>query len=222
MGPEDRRLPCPDPPLADGVVALRPWEHRDVRCVRLASTDRHITEHTSVPTVVTVDAGVAFVERQRSRQTDGDGVSLAIEDAASGEAVGLVIAQLRPQRSVVGLGYWVVPPARGRGLAGRAIALLATWLLDETTTTRVEALVVPGNDPSRRTLERLGFQEEGRLRSYLDGRQDVVMCSLLAGDLASTRDGGVGSGRPHDPRSAPERRDRGTGRPSASGSERDS
>ena len=184
MSRDDQRLAYPDPSLADSVVTLRPWEHRDVECVRLASTDERIPQGTTVPAEFTIAEGLAFIERNWGRQTNGEGVSLAVEDTTTGEAIGLVVALFRPQQSVVGLGYWVVPPARGRGLAGRAVTLLATWLLEETTTTRVEALVVPDNTPSRRTLERCGFQEEGCLRSYIDGKEDAIMYSLLLDDLA--------------------------------------
>ena len=128
--------------------------------------------------------GLAFIERQRGRQADGEGLSLAVEAATGCEAVGLICALLRPQSGVVGLGYWVVPPERGHGYASRAVGLLATWILNETAMTRVEALVEPDNLASRRTLEQCAFQEEGCLRSYLDGKYDAIMYSLLRADLS--------------------------------------
>lgn len=82
------------------------------------------------------------------------------------------------------MGYWVVPPERGHGYARRAVGLLATWILNETEMTRVEALVEPDNLASRRTLEQCAFHEEGCLRSYLDGKYDAIMYSLLRADLS--------------------------------------
>ena len=175
-------LAYPDPPLDDGSVVLRRWEPRDVDCVRLAGTDPRIPRGTSVPAVFSPSEGLAFIQRQWDRQTAGEGLSLAIEPLAGEGAVGLLVALLRPQPDVVGLGYWIIPDARGHGHAGRAVRLLSRWLLDQTPTRRVEALVEPENGPSRRTLERCGFHEEGRLRSYLDGRHDAIMYSLIAGD----------------------------------------
>src|SRR5207245_3842015 len=130
----------PAPDLTDGVVRLRRWERRDLDCVGLAATDPRIPEGTSVPAVYSAAEGIAFIERQWGRQSDGEGLSLAIEAAASGEAVGLIVALFRQQRGVFGLGYWVVPPERGHGYARRAVALLARWLLDGELATRVEAL----------------------------------------------------------------------------------
>jgi RimJ/RimL family protein N-acetyltransferase len=178
------RFEYPQPELADDVVRLRRWEHRDVECVRLASSDPRIPRGTSVPKVFSQAEGIAFIERQWGRLDNGEGLSLAIEDRASGNAVGLITALHRTQAHVVGLGYWVIPPARGNGCARRAISLFAPWLLRRSDTTRVEALVEPGNTPSRRSLERCGFQEEGCLRSYLDGQHDVIAYSLLRSDLA--------------------------------------
>src|SRR4051812_8252199 len=122
-------LPYPDPELDDGIVHLRPWRSGDLDCVRLAATDPRIPRDTSVPAVFSPREGQAFIERQWERHTNGEGLSLAIADAAGDAAVGLIVALYRATPSVVGVGYWVVPTSRGRGFAGRALGLLAPWLL---------------------------------------------------------------------------------------------
>ena len=175
------------PGLADGVVRLRPWLLEDVECVRLASTDPRIPAGTTVPAQYSRPAARCFIERQWGRYTNGEALSLAIEAAAHSRAVGLIVALLRPQPGVVGLGYWVVPPARGNGYAQRAVEMLSRWLLHTGSATRVEALVEPDNLPSRRTLEQSAFQQEGVLRSYLDGARDVVKYSLVSRDLVQKR-----------------------------------
>lgn len=68
---------------------------------------------------------VAFIHRQWDRRDADVGLSLAIEEHSSGDAVGMIGAFHRPQPHVVGLGYWIVPPARGHHFAQRAIALFA-------------------------------------------------------------------------------------------------
>jgi RimJ/RimL family protein N-acetyltransferase len=178
----DALLPYPDPQLDDGVVRLRPWRRADLDCVRLAATDPRIPKDTSVPTVFSPSEGQAFIERQWSRTTNGEGVSLAIADAPSDAAVGLVVALFRERIGVVGVGYWVIPTSRGRGFAGRALGLLTPWLLGRPSTTRVEAMVEPENAASRRTLERSGFRQERLLRLYLDGARDVLVYSLGSAD----------------------------------------
>ena len=98
-------------------------------------------------------------------------------------AVGLVSLMLRPQQSVIGLGYWVVPSARQRGLARRAVALASDWAIGAGGYARIEAWVEPDNLPSQAVLLAAGFELEGRLRSFLaigDSRSDALVYSRLA------------------------------------------
>jgi RimJ/RimL family protein N-acetyltransferase len=84
------------------------------------------------------------------------------------------------------IGYWLLPEARGKGLASRAVKLVSRWALRDLTLARLALLTEPANRRSQRVAERNGFQEEGVLRSYteIDGRRvDNVSFSLLPGDL---------------------------------------
>jgi [ribosomal protein S5]-alanine N-acetyltransferase len=177
------RFASPDPPLADDRVALRAWTDDDLACIREASEDPRIPEGTTVPAAFTVEEGRAFVRRQWSRLDDGTGLSLAIVDRAGGDAVGAVVLMLRPQEGVAGIGYWLVPRARGRGLATAAVRLLSGWALGDAGLARVEAWVEPDNAPSLHVLERAGFEREGVLRSFLSfsgRRADAVVLSRIA------------------------------------------
>ncbi len=165
------------------MVRLRRWARRDLPCIEAAATDPCIPRRTTVPAVFSTTEGLAFIERQWRRQSDGEGLPLAIERVGTESAVGFVVLLFRREPAVVGLGYWVVPQARGHRFAGRAVALLAPWALRLGAVNRVEAMVEPDNVASRRTLEGAGFQHEGLLRSYLDGTLDVLMYSLIRSDL---------------------------------------
>jgi RimJ/RimL family protein N-acetyltransferase len=181
------RLPYPDPPLADGTIALRRWEDGDLACVEEAATDPDIPQGTTVPAAFTPAEGRAWIERQWGRQEKGEGLSLAVADAASGEALGNVNLLFRQQPRSAAIGYWLVPRARGRGLGSRAVSLLAHWAVRDTPLERVEALVLPDNVASQRVLEKAGFRREGLLRAYLviaDRRVDALIYSLLPGDFA--------------------------------------
>jgi [ribosomal protein S5]-alanine N-acetyltransferase len=181
------RLSYPDPALTDGAVVLRRWEESDIGCVEEASHDPSIPEGTTVPARFTPAEGLAWIERQWERSDKGEGLSLAIADAGSNEALGVVVLLFRRQPGTVEIGYWLIPRARGRRLASRAVALVARWALTDAGLARVEALVVPDNIASQRVLEDVGFRREGHLRSYLvfNGRRaDAFIYSLLPGDLA--------------------------------------
>jgi len=62
------------------------------------------------------------------------------------------------QAGAVGIGYWIAPRARRRGLATRAVRLAAAWALQEGGAARVEALVEPENTASKRVVEAAGFR----------------------------------------------------------------
>ena len=180
-------LEYPDPTLTDGMVVLRPWAMTDLRCIEEAGWDTRIPTGTTVPSVYSEAEGRAFVQRQLGRQTKGEGLALAIADAASNEAVGQIVLLFRPQTTgVAGLGFWIIQRARRRGIATGAAKLLTFWALREGSLDRVEALVEPDNAVSVRVLEAVGFQREGLLRSYLslDGRRaDAFLYSMLPQDL---------------------------------------
>jgi [ribosomal protein S5]-alanine N-acetyltransferase len=183
-------LRYPAPPLTDGVVLLRRWEESDLACVEEASRDPRIPQGTTVPAVFTRAEGIAWIERQWRRAENGEGVSLATAEAATGEAVGVVVLLLRPnggrRAPTAEIGYWVIDRGRGRGYASRAVGLVARWGLTDAGLDRIEALVEPENVASQRVLERAGFQREGHLRSYLvfgDRRADALIYSLLPEDV---------------------------------------
>lgn len=182
-----RRVSYPHPPLRGDAVVLRRWELGDVGCVEQASRDPAITEATTVPAVYDETEGRAWLERQWSRAESGEGLSLAIADATTGEALGATVLMLRPQPGSAGIGYWLVERARGRGLASRAVSLLSRWALGGGGLARVEALVEPSNVASQRVVERAGFRREGHLRSYLvlgDRRADALVYALLPDDAS--------------------------------------
>lgn len=180
------KLHYPEPDLSDDRVLLRPWDSTDLRCVEEAGWDPRIPMGTTVPATFTIEEGRAFIERQRGRQKNGQGLALAITDRSSNEALGQIVLLFREQPQVGGIGYWMIERGREQGLATSAVLLLSRWALERGGFARVEALVAPDNLPSLRLLEKVGFTREGLLRSYFafaDSRQDAFIYSLLAQDL---------------------------------------
>jgi RimJ/RimL family protein N-acetyltransferase len=72
--------------------------------------------------------------------------------------------------------YW------GRGLAGQAVAAVATHAFATLGLERVEAGFYAGNVASQRAFRRAGFVQEGRrvgARSFEGGRTDEIIMGLL-------------------------------------------
>ena len=177
-----RILNDPHPTPTDGTVVLRRWTVADLGCVRAASEEGRVPKYTSVPERFTEEDGRAWIRRQQERTRTGQGWSLAIGDARTAEALGCVVLMLRPQAGVAGIGYWLVPEARARGYATRAVGLLTAWGLGAGGLDRIEAWVEPGNDASVRVLSRCGFEYEGRLHSFLrfpTRRADALVFSRI-------------------------------------------
>jgi len=158
----------PEPPLTDGVVTVRPWSDADIAAVVAAGRDPVIPEMTTVTRDGTPDDARRFIARQRERVHDGGGIPLAIEENATGRAVGWIGAN-RPDLANrrADIGYWVLSTARGHGVAGRAGALFVPWVTTALGLVRVEAVIAPENVASQRVVEHLGFALEGLLHAYM-------------------------------------------------------
>lgn len=168
--------------VGDGVV-LRAWEQRDAPLIQEVSRDPIIPSYTTVPRTPDREAAEAFVARQHGRSRDGEGYSFAIADPETGDAVGQIGLWLYAhERGALDVGYWVAGAHRGRGLAGRALAVLLDFAVALPGVFRIELHVEPHNLASRRTAERAGFEQEGLRRDWLDvdgERRDVVAYALV-------------------------------------------
>jgi RimJ/RimL family protein N-acetyltransferase len=183
-------LPLPDPPLTDGVVALRPWRESDVPAIVAAYLDSEIARFSWPATEPYTEADArAYVQAQDASRTAGVALELAIVAAGAGESAprGVVsLYDVEADQARARTGYWLAPDVRGRGWATRAVRLLAGWAFAELALERIELTCDPENAPSRRVAGRCGFKPEGVLRSHMrfkDGRRDTMVFGLLRTEL---------------------------------------
>jgi RimJ/RimL family protein N-acetyltransferase len=171
------------PELAYGQVVLRPFADSDLDLVRQASADLFIPSISSVPLPFTDTAGRAFIERQHDRASRGDGYSFVITDSLGSPAglgsIGLWLHEIESGRASVG--YWLLEPARGRGLAARALRALVAFAFGELAIPRLHVFLEPWNLASARTAESAGFRREALLRGWerIDGEQRDAECFAL-------------------------------------------
>ena len=187
-------LQYPEPPLADGVVLLRPWQHSDLPVLERASAEEYVAEIERLPTPFTEAGGREWIVRKLRLRETGQGWAFVVVETATGEAVGGVGIKFRHPPDAAEPGWWVIAARRNEGIAERAGRLLCRWALtDDTGIARIQATVEPWNLASQRVLEKLGFVREGLLRSYSawrGSRQDVFLYSLLPDDLTGWDEGG--------------------------------
>jgi ribosomal-protein-alanine N-acetyltransferase len=65
------------------------------------------------------------------------------------------------------LGYWIDATNGGRGLMSEGVELALEFAFERLRLHRVQAAVMPKNEPSRRILSKRGFREEGYAERYL-------------------------------------------------------
>jgi ribosomal-protein-alanine N-acetyltransferase len=83
------------------------------------------------------------------------------------------------------VGYELAPVAHGQGYMHEALTAALSWGFSAMALNRIEAQVHPNNLRSLKSLRRLGFVEEGRLREggFWGGQyQDLLQFSLLRAD----------------------------------------
>ncbi|GGR61944.1 hypothetical protein GCM10010169_00330 [Micromonospora fulviviridis] len=186
-GPTARLLPdLPEGRLTDGVVTLRRVAPADADALYRLHARPEVVANRVPP----VPPTRASIERRcrlaESRWLAGQSADLAILDAATGTvAGGCALMYDEPATGQAMLGYSMLPEARGRGLATRAVGLVAAWAFD-IGLARLWAGTRPENVASQRVLTKTGFQREGLLRGRLPGpdgtRVDSLIFGLLPGD----------------------------------------
>ena len=180
-------IPLPDPQLADGVVALRPWRDGDLAAIVAACQDPEVARWTAIPSPYSDRDGREYLSRAEADRISGRELSLAVVDAVSGELLGSCgLARFDWDERKAEIGYWVVAEARRRSVGSRAARLLSHWGLRSLGLERIELLANPENEASQRLALSAGFTREGLLRQYRrrkGRREDYVVFSLLAADL---------------------------------------
>jgi hypothetical protein len=111
--------------------------------------------------------------RRLTEQEDHISWAVAVADATTGDLLGSVsLHSIRPAYGNAQIGYWTVPAARGRAVAGRAVDAACRRGFAVVTFDRVELYHAVENPTSGRVAEKAGSRLEGRLRRsfpYGDG-----------------------------------------------------
>jgi ribosomal-protein-alanine N-acetyltransferase len=167
----------PDPPLTDGTVLLRAPEARDLPAIEAGIRDPDVIRWIG-PTMGTA---MDVLAEARTRWTSGSPAFSICE--RDGTCVGQIWISMRVADHKAGsVGYWLLPTARRRGLATRAVRLVSGWAVRVLGITDLRLTTEPENERSRRVAERSGFRQTAVLRqsATIDGRLiDQVVYKLV-------------------------------------------
>ncbi len=167
-----------------GGVTLRPQQLGDAADVARLSTDPDLHRFTMITRELSADDARTRAWSSMLAQRDGTAVRFVIRES-DGEMLGECGAVLLANRTAE-LHYWLVPAARGRGLATACLRAVTVWLVDNFEVGRLQLKTHPDNTASMAVAERVGFQREGLIQGdlYVAGAQeDTVWFSLLPGEF---------------------------------------
>ena len=157
-------IPLPDPRLSDGVVTLRPWEPEDAPVLVAGWEDAQVQRWTTVPESRQEAQARRWIEGTAALRDGGRSLDLLITDALDHRPLGEVglTGFGRQGGRDAEVGWWVLAEERGRGIAARAVDLLATWALGPPMhLDELVAWVDAENTASQGVAERAAFRPAG-------------------------------------------------------------
>lgn len=155
-------------------VRLRPWRASDAPWIQPIRHEPHLRRWSSMG-----DDVEAWIERQRA---GARGPSRAICVAGDERPLGKIAlrlpghasqattcAAIGPDDGPLGeLSYWLLPAARGRGLATAAVRAMASWAVAHTDLRGLVLDIEAANPASQRLAQRLGAQRRSPTRYERD------------------------------------------------------
>jgi RimJ/RimL family protein N-acetyltransferase len=169
------------PLLAIGELTLRPWRLDDAAVILGAYSDPAI-QHWHARSMNHRSEAVAWIESRLGWWTSERGADWAITDA-SGALGRIAVRRVWLDHGLAEVGYWVLPHARGRGVASRALSGLCEWLFDAVGLHRIELTHSTLNAASCRVAQRASFPLEGTKRKeglHQDGWHDMHLHARVA------------------------------------------
>ncbi|WP_405486548.1 GNAT family N-acetyltransferase [Nocardia sp. NBC_00511] len=170
--------------VGDGLV-LRPWLRRDGPEVFVAFQDPAI-RRWHVRSADTAEEVDDWVDAWARSWTSGTAANWAIADARTGRLMGRAsLHHMELWHGEAEVAYWVVPAARGRGLASRAVDALAEWAFEVAGFHRLELRHSVHNVQSCRVAAKSAFTLEGVNRSaglHEDGWHDMHLHARVRTD----------------------------------------
>jgi len=169
-------------PVLEGPgFVLRPWQPADAPAVAAAYDEPDIRQWHARS--LSLGEALEWVSSWPGRWQEESGAGWAVAgDVLLGQ---LSLRAIDLAEGCAEISYWVLPEARGRRIAPRALALLTAWAFDVLGLQRIEVHHSTRNTASCRVAERAGYPYEGTMRSqalHADGWHDMHLHARIAGD----------------------------------------
>ncbi len=170
------------PELVCDELTLRPWRQTDVAALICAYSQPDI--HRWHAQSLDEPEARAWVASRSQRWRHERGADWAVADR--GGVLGRVgFTRLQLPEGSGEVVYWVLPQARGRRVAARALGAISEWAFAQIGFHRLELTHATANLASCRVARTAGYELEGTMRAqalHADGWHDMHLHARLAGD----------------------------------------
>ncbi|MGN8048684.1 GNAT family N-acetyltransferase [Curtobacterium sp. 22159] len=167
------------------VAVLRPWRRADAPALVVASADPELARQLGGVRFSDVEDAAAFIASVYRLDDRSRNWAVVEADGGSGAVLGNVaVTSIEHTHGTAWVSYWLLPRARGRGLATRALVAA----VDDAVALGVHRLELghrTNNPASCAVATRAGFSAEGIEREklrYGEERFDVETHARLATD----------------------------------------
>ena len=172
--------------LPTARLTLRPLQPEDAAAVYAMHADAETLRYWSTPPWTETRLADELIERDIKAMAEGDYVRLAIQRSSDGRLIGLctLFAFYLPSRRCE-IGYILARDCWGQGYMHEALVALLDYGFAVLDLNRVEADIDPHHSGSCKTVQRLGFVQEGHVRErwIVDGQvSDSAIFGLLRRD----------------------------------------
>ncbi|WP_433792092.1 GNAT family N-acetyltransferase [Actinoplanes sp. CA-252034] len=171
------------PEIHGDRLTMRPWRETDVAAVVAAFADPAIQRwHCRSLSPDEAREWIALWQSRWRAETDA-GWAITENEQVTGQ---IALRHVDLPEGLAQISYWVLPDARGRRLAPRALTALTGWAFRDLGLHRLELSHSTANTPSCRVAAQSGYLLEGTRRSaarHADGWHDMHAHARLATDL---------------------------------------
>jgi RimJ/RimL family protein N-acetyltransferase len=171
--------------LSASNVQMRAWQPKDAPTVVAAYSDPDIQQWHARPMNENEALDWIAAWPQRWRQETGCGWAAACDEGVLGQ---ISLRTLNLDVGFAEISYWVMPQARGRGIAPRALVAVTRWAFEALGLHRIEVYHSTRNPASCFVAERAGYLAEGVKRSlalHADGWHDMHQHARIATDAVT-------------------------------------
>ncbi|MEA2551482.1 MAG: hypothetical protein QOE25_1251 [Actinomycetota bacterium] len=157
-------------------VTLRPWEAADADDLMAAFSEPSI-QLWHRREFATAEEAREWIKPWRARWGAETDAGWAITSSSTGDLLGQIsLRDVSLEFGTAQISYWVLPPARRRGVASDSVLEVTRWAFEELGLHRLVIHHSTSNEPSCMVAERAGFVLEGTATSallHLDGWHDM-------------------------------------------------